>query len=128
MVALLLILRDRRVPINTLFKHFLPSDQPQLSSACTKSQLSHVPNEIFNLKRNRRRNLREQTCNFRKQMFKPVANCSEQTANQNTNIAAEVCKVARKRTSGLTVSSAQSATNMSGDFCTNNQENVSSYF
>ena len=33
----------------------------------------------------------------------PVANCSEQTANQNTNIAAEVCKVAGKRTSGLTV-------------------------
>ena len=37
-------------------------------------------------------------------MCEPVANCSEQTANQNTNIAAEVCKVARKRTSGLTVS------------------------
>ena len=30
-------------------------------------------------------------------------NCSEQTANQNTNIAGEVCKVAHKRTSGLTV-------------------------
>ena len=49
MVALLLILRDRRVAINTLFKHFLRSDQPQLSSACTKNQLSHVPSEIFNL-------------------------------------------------------------------------------
>ena len=36
-------------------------------------------------------------------LFKPVVNCSEQTANQNTNIAAEVCKVARKRTSSLTV-------------------------
>ena len=35
--------------------------------------------------------------------FEPVANCSEQTANQNTNIAAEVCQVARKRTSRLTV-------------------------
>ena len=36
-------------------------------------------------------------------LFEPVANCSEQTANQNTNIVAEVCKVPRKRTSGLTV-------------------------
>ena len=36
-------------------------------------------------------------------LFELVANSSEQTANQNTNIAAEVCKVARKRTSGLTV-------------------------
>ena len=40
---------------------------------------------------------------FASKLFKPVANCSEQTANQNTNIAAEVCKVVRKRTSGLTV-------------------------
>ena len=40
-------------------------------------------------------------------MFELVANCSEQTANQNTNIAAEVCKVARKRTSGLTVTVTQ---------------------
>ena len=68
MVASLLILRDRRVAINTLFKYFLRSDQPQLSSACTKSQLSHVPSEIFNLKRNRQRNLREQICNFREQV------------------------------------------------------------
>ena len=36
-------------------------------------------------------------------LFELVANCSEQTANQNTNIAAEVSKVGRKRTSGLTV-------------------------
>ena len=36
-------------------------------------------------------------------LFELVANCSEQTANQNTNIAAKVSKVARKRTSGLTV-------------------------
>ena len=40
---------------------------------------------------------------FASKLYEPVANCSEQTANQNTNIAAEVCKVARKRTSGLTV-------------------------
>jgi len=32
-----------------------------------------------------------------------VAICSEQVVNQNTNVAAEVCKVARKRTPGLTV-------------------------
>ena len=32
-----------------------------------------------------------------------VANCSEQVVNQNTSVAVEVCKVARKRTSGLTV-------------------------
>ena len=36
-------------------------------------------------------------------LFKLVANCSEQTANQNTNIVAEVSKVARERTSSLTV-------------------------
>ena len=41
---------------------------------------------------------------FARKLFEPVAICSEQMANQNTNIAAEVCKVARKRTSGLTVS------------------------
>ncbi|MCV6577092.1 MAG: hypothetical protein OIF58_15305 [Cohaesibacter sp.] len=40
---------------------------------------------------------------FATNLHEPVANCSEQTANQNTNIAAEVCKVAQKRTSGLTV-------------------------
>ena len=68
MVVLLLILCDRRVAINMLFKHFLPSDQPQLSSACTKSQLSHVLSKIFNLKRNQPRNRREQICNFHKQV------------------------------------------------------------
>ena len=31
-----------------------------------------------------------------------IAHCSEQTANQNTNIVAEVYKVAHKRRSGLT--------------------------
>ena len=36
-------------------------------------------------------------------LFAAVANCSEQVVNQNTNVAAEVCKVAQKRTSGLTV-------------------------
>ena len=36
-------------------------------------------------------------------LFELVANCSEQTVNQNNNIAAEVSKVACKRTSGLTV-------------------------
>ena len=40
---------------------------------------------------------------FASKLFEPVANCLEQTANQNTNIAAEVFKAARKRTSGLTV-------------------------
>ena len=79
MVALLLILRDRRVAINTLFKHFLQSDQPQLSSACTKNQLSHVPSEIFNLKRNRPRNLCEQICNFREQVVQ--AGCKLLGAN-----------------------------------------------
>ena len=40
---------------------------------------------------------------FARKLFEPVAIFSQQTANQNTNIAAEVCKVAWKRTSGLTV-------------------------
>ena len=40
-------------------------------------------------------------------LFEPGANCSEQTANQNTNIAVEVSKVARERTSGLTVNEIQ---------------------
>ena len=70
MVALLLILRDCRVAINTLFKHFLRSDRPQLSSACTQNQLSHVPREIFNLKRKRPRNLREQIRNFREEVVR----------------------------------------------------------
>ena len=33
-----------------------------------------------------------------------VANCSEQSAYQNCNIVGQYCNVARKRTSGLTVS------------------------
>ena len=66
MVALLLILRDCRVAAkNMLFKHFLRSDRPLLSCECTRNQLSNVPSEIFNLKRNRPRNLHEQICNFR---------------------------------------------------------------
>jgi len=36
-------------------------------------------------------------------LFPAVANCSEQVVNQNINVAAEVCKVAWKRTSDLTV-------------------------
>ena len=71
MVALLLILRDCGVAAkNTLFKHFLGSDRPQLSSARTKNQLSNVPSEIFSLKRNRQRNLHEQICNFREQVVR----------------------------------------------------------
>ena len=79
MVALLLILRDCRVAINTLFKHFLRSDRPQLSSACTQNQLSHVPREIFNLKRKRPRNLREQIRNFREEVVR--AGCNLLRAN-----------------------------------------------
>ena len=85
MVALLMILRDCRVAINTLFKHFLRSDRPQLSSACTKSQLSYVPSEIFNLKRNGEGIYISKFATFASKFFEPVANCSEQTANQNTN-------------------------------------------
>ena len=79
MVALLLILRDCRVAINTLFKHFLRSDRPQLSSACTQNQLSHVPREIFNLKRKRPSNLREQIRNFREEVVR--AGCNLLRAN-----------------------------------------------
>ena len=80
MVALLLILRDCGVAAkNTLFKHFLRSDRPQLSSACTKDQLSNVPSEIFNLKRNRPRNLHELICNFREQVAR--AGCKLLRAN-----------------------------------------------
>ena len=83
MVALLLILRDCRVAINALFKHFLQSDRPQLSSACTKSRLSHVPSEIFNFKRNWPRNwprnLGKQICNFREQVV--PAGCKLLRAN-----------------------------------------------
>ena len=80
MVALLLILRDCGVAAkNTLFKHFLRSDRPQLSSACTKNQLSNVPSEIFNLKRNQPRNLHKQICNFREQVVR--AGCKLLRAN-----------------------------------------------
>ena len=79
MVALL-ILRDCGVAAkNTLFKHFLRSDRPQLSSACTKNQLSNVLSEMFNLKRNRPRNLHEQICNFREQVVR--AGCKLLRAN-----------------------------------------------
>ena len=70
MVAVLLILHDCRVARNTLFKHFLRTDRPQLSPACSKNQLSHVSSEISNLKRNRPRNLREQICNRRDQVVR----------------------------------------------------------
>ena len=79
MVALLLILRDCRVAINTLFKHFVRSDRPQISSACTKNQLSHVPSEIFNLNSNWPRNLLKQICNFREQVVR--AGCKLLRAN-----------------------------------------------
>ena len=79
MVALLLILSDCGVAINTLFKHFLRSDRPQLSSACTKNQLSRIPSEIFNLKRKRPRNLREQIRNFREEVVR--AGCKLLRAN-----------------------------------------------
>ena len=79
MVVLLLILRDCRVAINNLFKHFLRSDRPQLSSACTKNQLSHVPSEIFNLKRKWPRNLRVQIRNFREVVVR--AGCNLLKAN-----------------------------------------------
>ena len=78
-MAALLILRDCRVAINTLFKHFLRSGRPQLSSACTKNQLSNVPSESFNLKRNRPRNLLEQICNLREQVVR--AGCKLLRAN-----------------------------------------------
>ena len=80
MVALLLILCNCGVAAkNTLFKHFLRLDRPQLSSACTKIQLSNVPSEIFNLKRNRPRNLHDQICNFREQVVR--AGCKLLRAN-----------------------------------------------
>ena len=56
------------------------------------------------MKKIRQRNLREQICNFREEVVR--AGCKLLRANCQSkykNIAAEVCKVARKRTSGLTV-------------------------
>ena len=67
------------VGINTLFKHFLQSDRPHLSSACTRNHLSNVPSTIFNLKRNRPRNLREQVCNHREEVVQ--AGCKLLWAN-----------------------------------------------
>ena len=40
-----------------------------------------------------------------------IATCSEQTANQNTNIAWQYCKVAHKRTTGFTVKAVPWVTN-----------------
>ena len=99
LLQLLLILRDCRVAINTLFKHFLRSDRPQLSSACTQNQLIHVPREIFNLKRKRPRNLREQ-----------IRNCSSRLQFAQSKLPIKIATLRRKfaknivkRTSGLTV-------------------------
>jgi len=36
-------------------------------------------------------------------LFPAVAGCSERVVNQNISVAAEVCKVAWKRTSDLTI-------------------------
>ena len=96
MVALL-ILHDCRVAINTLFKHFVRSDRPQLLSVCTKSQLSHVLSEIFNLKRNRPRDLREQICNFREQVVRDGckllrANCQSKYQHCCRSLKSWQCK------------------------------------
>ena len=48
------------------------------------SSCHQIPNELSNL-------------------LAPVATCSTQTVNQNTNVPAEVCKVPIKRKCGLTV-------------------------
>ena len=91
------VLQSSRVTIKTLFEHFLRSDGPQLSSACTKNQLSNVPSEIFNLKSNRPRNLHKQICNLHEQVVR--ARCKLLKANcqsKYNNIVAEVCKVAQK--------------------------------
>ena len=103
MIALLLILCDCRVPINMLFKYFLQSDRPQLSSACIKNQLKHVRREIFNLKRNWPRNLREQICNCREQVVQASfqllrANC--QSKYQHYGRRLQGCA---QKTSGSTV-------------------------
>ena len=58
---------------------FLRSDRPQLSSAFTKNQLRNVRREIFNLKRNRPRNQREQICGCREQLVR--AGCKLLRAN-----------------------------------------------
>ena len=79
MVVLSLTLCHCQVTINTLFKHFLRSDWPQLSSATAKNQLGNVPSKIFNLKRNWPRNLRKQICNCREQVVR--AGCKLLRAN-----------------------------------------------
>ena len=82
------------VHLHGIFRHFSYHEK-SFSGYCKKNLQFQEESDV--------RNLREQICNCREQVVRVVANCSEQTANQNTNIAAEVSKVARKRTSSLTV-------------------------
>ena len=49
---------------------------------------------------------KQQICNRHEKVVRAGCKLLRATANQNTNIEAEVCKVARKRTSGLTVNRA----------------------
>ena len=76
---------------HSIFRHFSYHEKSFLGCSKKNLQFQEESDE-----ESRRSNLQP--------LFELVANCSEQTANQNTNILAEVCKVARKRTSGLTVS------------------------
>ena len=62
-----------------------------------------IPRKIYNFRRNLTRIYKSKFATVMSKLLELVANCSGQTANQNANIEAEVCKVARKRTSGLTV-------------------------
>ena len=98
------ILHDWQVATNTLFKHFLQSDRPQLygmhalkinwAMFWAKFSISRVIG---------RDTYMNKFASVVSKLFESVASCSEQTANQNTNITAEVCKDAHKRISGLTV-------------------------
>ena len=86
MVTLLLILRDCGVAAkNTLFQN-----RPQLSSACTRNQLSNVPSEIFNLK-----SLHGQICNFREQVVR--AGCKLLRTNCHVKIPTLRRKFAKLR-------------------------------
>ena len=67
------------------------------------NQLSNILSKIFKLKRNQSRSVRKEICNHREQVFQVTckllrANCQSQHQHWT-----EVCKVVRKRTSGLTV-------------------------
>ena len=68
----------------------------EIESLWTDYNITMTNFDTFPTMRNYFRGIPRKIYNFRRKLFEPVANCSKQTGNQNTNIAAEVKSCAEK--------------------------------